>query len=155
MTVHPATELNDLLETTLQAQLDTFPEAATRLGLDGGACASRRSRLDAASADALAAYIERQGVGLDVMHVHRPRRCQQQYRQVYQAANRVDDLAGRVISPLPVVYENDLWPAARQRREYIAQCCNRHFRRVLAPGPRRRDLRWDGQGLHQFEAMGK
>ena len=60
MTVHPATELNDLLETTLQAQLDTFPEAATRLGLDGGAYASRRSRLDAASADALAAYIERQ-----------------------------------------------------------------------------------------------
>lgn len=60
VTVHPATELNDLLETTLQAQLDTFPEAATRLGLDGGVHASRRSRLNAASADALAAYIEHQ-----------------------------------------------------------------------------------------------
>jgi uncharacterized protein (DUF885 family) len=55
----PAAALTTLLATMLQAQLDAFPEYATRLGLDTGAQAARRSRLDASAAPALAAYIGR------------------------------------------------------------------------------------------------
>ena len=60
MTAQPAVELGRSLDTMLRAQLDTFPESATRLGLDSGDHTARRSRLDAASADALAAYNRRQ-----------------------------------------------------------------------------------------------
>ena len=60
MTAQPAVELGRSLDTMLRAQLDTFPESATRLGLDSGDHIARRSRLDAASADALGAYNRRQ-----------------------------------------------------------------------------------------------
>jgi uncharacterized protein (DUF885 family) len=52
--------LQHALDAMLQDLLDTFPEFATRLGFDTGPHAHRRSRLDAYSAEALQAYLQRQ-----------------------------------------------------------------------------------------------
>ncbi|MEW6703750.1 MAG: DUF885 family protein [Pseudomonadota bacterium] len=55
-----APTLRSVLDTMLQDLLDTFPEHATRLGLDTGSHARRRHRLDAYSAPALQAWLQRQ-----------------------------------------------------------------------------------------------
>jgi len=61
----PADTLQQRLDAMLQDLLDTFPEQATRLGLDTGAHADRRARLDDYSADGLNRYLDRQAG-----HVH-------------------------------------------------------------------------------------
>lgn len=56
----PGSRLHALLDAMLQAWLDAFPETATRLGLDGGAHASRRARLNASSVAAITGHLQDQ-----------------------------------------------------------------------------------------------
>ncbi len=52
--------LRPLLDRMLEEHLDTFPEQATRLGLDSGPHAGRRGRLDPYSAEGLSRWLHRQ-----------------------------------------------------------------------------------------------